>query len=282
MEENVPLRSYSTFRIGGPASYFAEARSVGELQALISSWFPRPLLIVGKGSNCLFDDRGFDGLVILNKIAHCVMQEGTISVGAGFSFSLLGAQTARKGYAGLEFASGIPGSVGGAIFMNAGANGQETKETLMRVEVVTKEGKLRTFHREELRFAYRYSSFQENDCIIVGATFALTKAPEARQKQLGFIRYRTETQPYDDPSIGCVFRNPPGKSAGSMIEICGLKGARIGGAIVSEKHANFIVNRGDARAEDVLALMAHVEKVVFEKQGILLEREIRYIPYRLM
>ncbi|MFI5334451.1 MAG: UDP-N-acetylmuramate dehydrogenase, partial [Chlamydiales bacterium] len=239
-----------------------------------------PYLIVGKGSNSLFDDRGYNGLVILNKIAFCDENEsGKFHVGSGYSFSLLGAQTARKKWAGLEFASGIPASVGGAVYMNAGANGCETKDTLVDVTYITEEGTSEVLPKEAVTFGYRFSSFQQKKGAIVSATFQLHPSEEARRKQLKIIEYRTETQPYGEPSAGCVFRNPSGNFAGALIEQAGLKGAKIGGALVSLLHANFIVNGGGATAKDVLALASHVQEQVKQKTGIDLEMEIRYVNY---
>lgn len=237
--------------------------------------------VIGKGSNSLFDDRGFDGLVILNKINFFAFEEGDLHVGAGYSFSLLGSQTARKGWGGLEFASGIPGSVGGAIYMNAGANGQETCNSLSYVGSIDQQGEFVEKKKEELFFGYRTSAFQSSGDIIVSGKFRLEKEKSARKKQLEIIDYRTHTQPYGEKSVGCIFRNPKNHSAGVLIEKCGLKGKQIGGAQVSIIHGNFIVNRGGAKAEDVLALADYVKETVLEKMGCELEMEVRAVPYLL-
>lgn len=282
-QKNKLLSETSTFGIGGPARYFLEARSVFDLQHAFK-WCKEqkvPYLIIGKGSNCLFDDRGFDGLLILNKI-DCMENpsEGTFKVGAGYSFSLLGVQTARKGWAGLEFASGIPASVGGAVFMNAGANGSETCQTLTCVEYVDPYGALHTLTKDQLHFSYRTSSFQKWPGAIASATFYLTPSSEARAKQIEIVKYRQKTQPYGDKSAGCIFRNPHCNFAGKLIEEAGLKGAKVGGAQVSEMHANFIVNAGGAKAADVLKLIEHVKEKVHNVSGVELESEVRIIPYR--
>jgi UDP-N-acetylmuramate dehydrogenase len=240
-----------------------------------------PFFILGKGSNSLFDDRGFDGLVIANKIAFCDFSFPLIRVGAGYSFSLLGTQTARAGWSGLEFASGIPGSVGGAIYMNAGANGKEVCSVIKEVTYITAEGEELLFKKEDLSFLYRFSSFQKKAGAIASALFELVPSEIARQKQLEIIDYRTKTQPYSDKSAGCIFRNPSLGSAGALIEQSGLKGQRIGGAEVSCVHANFIVNKGGATAQDVLALASFVSQVVKEKTGVELTREVRCIPFQL-
>jgi UDP-N-acetylmuramate dehydrogenase len=276
------LSELSTLGIGGPARYFLEIDSIGKMQEVMAyaSKEGLPRIIIGKGSNTLFDDRGFDGLVILNKIAFCDYRGGEVEVGAGYSFSLLGTQTARKKLSGLEFASGIPGSVGGAVYMNAGANGKETADALKKVSYVDEEGKLLYLDKEELTFAYRYSSFQKKNGAIVAALFSLSPSEGARQKQLKIIDYRTKTQPYSDKSAGCAFRNPSlQQSAGSLIDRAGLKGVRVGGAAVSDLHANFIVNASEATARDILELIALVQEKVRAMTGIELEMEIRTIPY---
>jgi UDP-N-acetylmuramate dehydrogenase len=279
-EEERPLQDLTTFGIGGPAKYFIEVTSVDQMKDAISYCYQKNLryFVLGKGSNTLFSDEGYNGVVILNKIHFCEEEKGVFYVGAGYSFSLLGSQTARKGWAGLEFASGIPGSVGGAVYMNAGANGGETFQYLTEVTYVNEQGKLEVLPKGKLQWGYRMSSFQSLKGAIAAAKFHLIPSGEARARQLKIIDYRTKTQPYGDMSAGCVFRNAPHSSAGALIEQCGLKGFSIGGAEVSPMHANFIVNRKDAKAQDVIDLAAHVKKVVHEKTGHDLEMEVRVIP----
>lgn len=237
-------------------------------------------IVLGKGSNSLFDDRGFKGVVILNKIDFFSSNpEGLFHVGAGYSFSLLGVQTARQGFSGLEFACGIPATVGGAVYMNAGANQSETKDSLVSVDYVDEEGNLHSYNKENLLFSYRMSPFQKRKGAIVGAAFQLTPCKEARKKQLEIIHYRQQTQPYGDKSAGCVFRNPEGYSAGKLIQDSGLKNFSIGGAQVSTLHANFLINAEKSSSEDFKKLMDHVHHVVKDKYGIELEREIKVIPY---
>lgn len=281
-EVDKSLSKLSTFGIGGPARFFIEVQKVEELQALMTYCGTQqlPFFVLGKGSNSLFDDRGFDGLVILNKIGFCQFDWPLVHVGAGYSFSLLGAQTARKGWAGLEFASGIPGSVGGAIYMNAGASGAETCESLIEVTFINDKGQIEILKRDQIEFSYRFSSFQKRLGAIASAKFLLHPSEEARKKQLGIVEYRTRTQPYGDKSAGCVFRNPESHSAGALIQQSGLKGTRIGGAEVSTLHANFIVNKGGATSQDILKLAALVKNTVKEKTGVEMEMEIRCIPYR--
>ena len=276
-KEGQSLAKFTTFGIGGLAKYFIEVQQIEKLQEVIACCHERNLryFVLGKGSNTLFSDEGFNGVVIHNKIHFCEEKEGEFYVGAGYSFSLLGSQSVRKGFTGLEFASGIPGSVGGAIYMNAGANGQETFQTLVEVTFVDGEGihTLRSFN-----FGYRFSCFQNKKGAIAAARFQLKASGAARSRQLEIIDYRTKTQPCGDQSAGCVFRNVEGGvSAGALIEKAGLKGFSIGGAEISPVHANFIVNRQGAKAQDVLALASYVKKVVQEKTGYTLEMEIKVI-----
>jgi len=279
IREAVPLKDHTTFKIGGPARFFTAVTSKEEAVEALA--FARekeiPFYIVGKGSNLLFDDSGFPGLVICNGIGGMKIEGDRVWAGAGYSFSLLGVQTARSALSGLEFASGIPGSVGGAVYMNAGAGSFETKDSLVSVEFIDSAGKTHLYSKEELVFRYRYSSFHEMKGLITSATFALTPDPQARLKQLQLVNYRTKTQPYSDPSAGCIFCNPPGESAGRLIEQCGLKGLRIGGAEVSTLHGNFIVNREGATASDVLDLVEEIKRVVKEKTGHELHMEVRRV-----
>src|SRR3569832_2160167 len=213
-EEGRLLKGLTTFGIGGPAKHFIEVQSIPQLQEVVSYCYNKqlPYLVLGKGSNTLFSDRGFDGVIILNKIHFCQQDSGNFYVGAGYSFSLLGSQTARKGWAGLEFASGIPGSVGGAVYMNAGANGGEAFQYLTEVTYVNEKGKLELLPKGKLQWGYRTSSIQTHKGAIAAARFHLVSNTEARQRQLNIIDYRTITLPYSDMSAGCVFRNAPHSS----------------------------------------------------------------------
>lgn len=282
---NRPLGELTTFGIGGNAKYFIVIQTIEDMQNTLSYCYEQqlPYFILGKGSNSLFDDRGFDGLVIANKIDFFESpSQGMFHVGAGYSFSLLGSQTARQGWSGLEFASGIPGSVGGAVYMNAGANGREVCESIISVDFINEKGELNQIQRSEIEFRYRFSSFQKQRGSIVGATFQLTQSDEAREKQLQIIQYRKNTQPLKDKSAGCVFRNPsPGISAGALIEKSGLKGMMIGGAQVSPVHANFLINAGGATAQDILKLIHFIKDEVKKKMEIELENEVRCVPYQL-
>lgn len=271
------LSEFSTFKIGGPIEAFVEAKSVEEIESAFL-WAHQknlPILVLGKGSNCLFSDEGFKGLVVLNRIDFCHTEGTEVHVGAGYSFSLLGVQTARNGLSGLEFASGIPATVGGAVFMNAGANGQDVSETLKSVLYLERSGKRREFPKEELVFGYRTSPFQKMDGAIVSARFSLKENKEARKTQLSLIERRMQTQPLKDKSAGCVFRNPSKEvSAGALIDRCGLKGFQVGGAKVSPIHANFLINEGQATAQEMKELIAHIQNKVKQETGHHLETEI--------
>jgi UDP-N-acetylmuramate dehydrogenase len=281
LRKNQPLSDYSTFGIGGTARLFVEITTFEQLVATLTyaNREEIPFHVLGKGSNSLFDDRGFDGLVIYVKISHLSIEGTRVIVGGGYSFSLLGAKTARKGLSGLEFASGIPASVGGAVFMNAGAGGAEIAKVLKSIRFLDTKGNLHNFKREELAFSYRHSAFHEMPGVIVEATFELVSDKGARKKQGAIVKYRTQTQPYAELSCGCIFRNPKAIAAGALIEQCGLKGSHIGEAVVSPLHANFIVNRGLAKATDVLSLVTHVKACVKEQTGVDLEMELRTISF---
>lgn len=280
--ENKPLSTLSTFGIGGLARFFTEVRTIPELQDTIQEAKRQniPYWVVGKGSNSLFNDRGFNGLVIANKIDFLDSSTpGLFRAGAGYSFSLLGVQTARQAWSGLEFASGIPASVGGAVFMNAGANGKETCETLVSVDYVTEEGIHLLIPRSEIQFGYRTSSFQQMNGVIAAASFQLVPSAEARTKQIEIVNHRKKTQPLAEKSAGCIFRNPDCGHAGALIDQAGLKGVQVGGAQVSEIHANFIINSNNAKAEDVTTLIKLIKEQVRKKTGIELESEVRVVDY---
>ena len=280
-KRNVPLSTVSTFGIGGPAHWFFRAERTEDLQDALRfvSQEKCPFIVVGRGSNCLFSDEGFAGVVIHNRVADFQdLGEGLLEVGGGYGFPQLGIKTAREGWSGLEFAAGIPGTVGGAAFMNAGSHKQQVSDTVTWVEYVDEEGDLVRLKKEDLSFGYRYSSLQNRRGVVAGIGFQLKKDEDSHRRQQEMVEYRKRTQPIQDRSAGCVFRNPPGNSAGSLIEQAGLKGKTFGGAEVSKVHANFIVNRDRATARDVIGLMNHIREVVAEKNGIWLESEIRIIP----
>jgi len=286
-KEGVELRDLCTFGIGGPARLFVEVTSLAELRRALRYCREANIkyFVVGKGSNCLFDDRGFDGLIILNRIAFLEdLGQGRFRVGSGFNFNYLGTLTSRQGWSGLEFAAGIPGTVGGAVYMNAGANGQDTGSVLEEVEWVDLDCKLHKSRKlMKSDFSYRKSPFQEmkNSGVLYSATFKLVASPDARERQERFLLNRKCSQPVNAKSAGCIFRNPgPGSSsAGALIDQNDLKGEKVGGAQVSYKHANFLVNTGTASASDVRGLIQVVKDRVKEESGHDLHEEILFIPW---
>lgn len=281
IEKDVSLKEYTTLGCGGRACFFALVENVSELKEALAFAKDKkiPFISLGKGSNTLFADKGYHGLVILNKIHYIQNTDNKFLVSSGYSFSLLGAQSSKLGYKGLEFAAGIPASVGGAVYMNAGANGCETKDCLTKVSVIDHQGSLKTYSRDELTFSYRYSSFQKMAAVIFEAEFELESCRQARKRQLEILSHRTQTQPYSCKSAGCFFKNPIGISAGALIDKCGLKGLCVGDAEVSKLHANFIVNKGLASSEEILSLAHLVRQKVLDQTGISLEMEVKQVPY---
>lgn len=281
------LREVSSWGIGGPAKLYCEVHHELQLASVLSYCTQQRIrfLVIGKGSNCLFDDRGYDGCIILNRLCFLKrLASGLYHVGSGYPFNVLGVQVANEGFAGLEFASGIPATVGGAVFMNAAADGQETASVLKTVEVVTIHGEKYKMPREQLEFGYRTSPFQtaQGFAAISSVTFALTPCATSKERQRTYLKRRKQTQPLGERSAGCVFKNPGAgcESAGSLIDKAGLKGRSLGGAKVSELHANFITNVANSSANDMLELIALVKEQVRSKFGVDLEEEIIYVSFR--
>ncbi len=281
-KENIVLAPYSTYKIGGKARLFTTAQNQEQLKEalLYCQKHQIPYYILGNGSNTLFEDRGFDGAVILNKLDFLEREGSTVYAGSGISFPKLGVQTARAGLSGLEYAAGVPGTLGGALYMNAGANGQEIKDLVEEVEFMDLKGGVHLLTKDQLLFKYRWSCFHLAKGVILAAKLKLTESNCARENQKAHLLKRQETQPLKEHSCGCIFRNTEEVSAGAIIDQLGLKGTQIGGAQISERHANFIVNKGDAKSQDVLDLVTLIETKVFEKKGLKLQREIRLVPFK--
>jgi len=290
-EENILLKNYTTFKIGGPAKYFFAAKTKEDLIEAVL-WAKRkklPFFILGGGSNVLFSDKGYKGLVInfQSPLVESGIQKNKIIAGAGTSLGELVKASFRKGLAGLEWAAGIPGTVGGAVCGNSGAFWKSMKDIVEEVEVFDAEnGKIKIFKNEDCRFSYKNSVFeQKGDLVILSVRLKLEKGDKKEiQKEINeHLSYRKRNQPLNFPSAGSIFKNPLPSgisekfSAGELIEKCGLKRKRIGDAEISEKHANFIVNLGGAKAKDVVALMKLAKQEVKNKFGIALEEEIRII-----
>ena len=277
-----PMSKHTTFRIGGAAEVFAapDARELPQLLAMAKG-ADVPVTVIGNGSNLLVGDRGIAGLVIeIGERMSEVRIEGTILVaGAGALLSKAAQTAAAAGLGGLEFAAGIPGSVGGAVVMNAGAYGGEMKDVLQSVKVLTEEGELLILTTEELELGYRHSCVPERKYIVVEATMELSAKPEEeiRACMAELRAKRAEKQPLEYPSAGSTFKRPEGYFAGKLIMDAGLRGYTVGGAQVSEKHCGFVINKGDATAADVRQLMQDVHDRVKEQFDVELEPEVKMI-----
>lgn len=281
--ENEPLKKHTSFKIGGNAEIFVEVFSVDQLRAVLDACKENsiPLFVIGKGSNLLISDNGMKGVVLSleGEFKEISIKENKVISGAGVSLSRLCNFALGNSLSGLEFGFGIPGTVGGAVYMNAGAYDGEMKNVIESVTHITRDGRIETLTAEELDLSYRHSIYKTNDNIILFVTVELAPkdATEIKDKMDDFMNRRKSKQPLEFPSAGSVFKRPVGNFAGTLIEGCGLKGKTIGGAQVSEKHAGFIINIGDATCKDVLDLVSFVQKTVKDETGYDLEREIIYI-----
>ncbi len=283
VREHESLLAHSWYRIGGTARYFLEVTDEGPVAELIARLTRDqiPYVVIGAASNTLFKTGEVPGLVIKLATEHWQVDGDLVSASAGTLMPRLALESAKAGRAGLEFGAGVPGSVGGSVFGNAGAFGREIKDALSTVDVMAPDGRRQVLGNAGCRFAYRDSLFKQArpGWLIVGATFTTTTdEPERVRARIKAVqKHRRDTQPIEQRSLGSTFKNPPGDSAGRLIEAAGLKGRRLGGAEISRKHANFIVNLGGATADDVLALMAEMRDRVREQFGIELEPEVRVV-----
>ena len=281
--ENEPLAEHCTFKIGGPARVFVMPQEEEQLckAILLCRDLRLPYYLLGNGSNILFADEGWSGVILdTSALKSSIQREGcTLRAGAGTLLSSLCREALRAGLTGLEFAYGIPGTVGGAVYMNAGAYGGELKDVLTRVRYLNQEGQIVCAEAAELDLSYRHSIFEENGGCILSAEFRLTPGDpaEIQAKMEDLMGRRRDKQPLDKPSAGSTFKRPAGAFAGALIDQCGLRGYRHGGAAISEKHCGFVVNLGGASCADVLALCDEVRDIVQEKTGYLLEKEIRVV-----
>ncbi|NES99209.1 MAG: UDP-N-acetylmuramate dehydrogenase [Sphaerospermopsis sp. SIO1G2] len=279
------LSSFTSYRVGGAAQWYAAPRNLVALSASIeyAKEHNLPVTILGAGSNLLVSDQGIPGLVIATRhfrSKHFDLQTGQLTVAAGESIPNLAWEAAELGWEGLEWAVGIPGTVGGAVVMNAGAHSSCIAEMLVSAEILTPNGTLETITPADLGYKYRTSLLQGGDRIVTQATFQLRPgADPAKVKAITkqHKQHRLSTQPYNFPSCGSVFRNPKPYAAGWLIEQAGLKGYQIGGAQVAQLHANFIVNRGGAKASDIFYLINHIQREVQERWAIWLEPEVKMI-----
>lgn len=281
--ENEPMSRRTTFRVGGAAQIFAEPTDAEQVCALIKLCREEnvPYSIIGNGSNLLVSDLGIDGVVIhIGSSMDAVSVDGTVIIaGCGILLSRLSRIAEQNSLSGLEFASGIPGTLGGGICMNAGAYGGELKDVVRSVTYADENGVIKTVHADELDFSYRHSMFSERQCAVLECTMELKHGTreEISASMRDYSARRAEKQPLDMPSAGSTFKRPEGHFAGQLIQDAGLKGFSVGGAQVSEKHAGFVVNKGSATSADIEELIKTVQQKVFENSGVMLEPEVKFI-----
>ncbi|NLP50870.1 UDP-N-acetylmuramate dehydrogenase [Bacillus sp. RO1] len=281
---NEPLANHTTMKIGGPADVLVEPKSLEKLQVTMETInkYQVKWTAIGRGSNLLVSDLGIEGVVIKlgNGMDHFELKDNEVHVGGGYSLIKLVTIISKKGLSGLEFAGGIPGSVGGAVYMNAGAHGSDMSKVLKKAHILFEDGKMEWLTADELNFSYRTSILQkERPGICLEAVLNVEQGN--REEVVAQLQknkdYRRDTQPFSYPCAGSIFRNPLPEYAGQLIEKAGLKGHKIGGAKVSDMHANFIVNDDGAKAQDVLDLIAYIKKTILEKYNVQLETEVEII-----
>ena len=284
LKQGEPMCRHTSFQIGGPVAVMVFPENVEQMQEIfkIAAQFHISPMILGAGSNILAPDQGLDTVVIetrtnMNQAQR--LEDGTITAPCGMTMARLATIAMEHGYTGLEFAHGIPGTVGGGVYMNAGAYGGEMQQVVTNVTAMDRKGHVLELPAEELRLSYRHSRFMEEDLVILSATVRLQKGEreEIRAKMAELMTRRRTSQPLEYPSAGSTFKRPVGGYAAALIEASGLKGFRVGDAQVSEKHAGFVVNRGRATSHDVLELMKQVQEKVQADSGICLEPEVRIL-----
>lgn len=282
-EREVSMKNYTSFKVGGPAELFLSPEDAGQTAKLVRFCEKEeiPVFVLGKGSNLLVSDRGIKGAVIYTgkQCGISLVDENTVRAQSGASLAQLCTFALENSLSGLEFAYGIPGTVGGAVFMNAGAYGGEMKDVLLNSEYVSTDGTSGELDNEAMELSYRHSAYENGNLVITAASVRLAPADrnEIKSTMNDILARRKEKQPLEYPSAGSTFKRPEGNFAGALIEQCGLKGVSVGGAQVSEKHAGFIINRGGATAADILSLIKHVQARVKAQTGVSLETEIRLI-----
>ena len=285
-----PMSAHTTFRIGGPADYFVEAGSESVLKELLllCRETETPFFILGNGSNLLISDEGYRGVMIsLRGFDEISFREGEsteagktiMTAGSGVLLSKAAMQAAERGLTGFEFAGGIPGTLGGAVTMNAGAYGGEIRDVILSARVMTKAGDIRELSAEELDLSYRHSIIQEKDLIVLSADFAFAHGDEEQIKEQmrQLNTQRREKQPLEYGSAGSTFKRPEGYFAGKLIQDAGLKGYRSGDVMVSEKHSGFVVNVGKGTCGDAMRVIEHVQRTVYEQFGVELELEVKRV-----
>lgn len=278
-----PMSKHTTFRIGGPADFYLCPHSTKEVQQTVQICKEEnlPYFILGNGSNLLVSDKGYRGAIIQlwKNFSDISVKDCCITAKAGALLSKVAAEALEEGFTGMEFASGIPGTIGGAVFMNAGAYGGEMKDIIKEVKVLDDQGEIRVLSNEEMKLGYRTSIVKEKGYTVLSAVLQLKKGEVSviRETMEDLKNRRTSKQPLDMPSAGSTFKRPEGYFAGKLIMDSGLRGFSVGGAQVSEKHCGFVVNKGGATAEDVTALIREVQRRVKEKFGVELETEVRFL-----
>lgn len=279
----VSMKEYTTMKVGGKADYMVLADSIENIQKCVShlSSLNVPFLIMGNGSNLVFTDNGYHGVIIRigPAISKTEVDGDIITAEAGALLSSVANLAMENSLTGLEFAFGIPGTIGGAAYMNAGAYDGEMKQVIIESLCIDKEGRYITLRGDEHNFSYRHSRMQDEDLICLKVKLKLNRGnkEEIKAKMAELSARRREKQPLTYPSAGSIFKRPSGAFAGKLIDDCGLRGYRIGGAQVSDKHCGFIINTGNATASDVLALIKHVQETVYKNFGKLLELEVKII-----
>ena len=283
VKKDEPMKIHTTFRVGGSASYFVTPKTEEEVAKVIEVCTQEnvPYYIVGNGSNLLVSDQGYEGVIIqiYKQMNQVEITENEIHAQAGALLSMIANRAMEAELTGFEFAAGIPGTLGGAVVMNAGAYGGEMKDVLKEVTVMTGDGEIRVIPASELEMGYRTSIIKKAGYLVLGATISLKEGNLEEIKALTreLSEKRTSKQPLEFPSAGSTFKRPEGYFAGKLIMDSGLRGYQIGGARVSDKHCGFVINAGDATAQDVVALMDHVTEVVREKYGVTLEPEVKFL-----
>lgn len=283
VKQQEPMSRHTTFRIGGPADFYLCPHSTKEVQEIVEICKEEklPYFVLGNGSNLLVSDRGYRGVVIQlwKNFSDITVKDCCIQAKAGALLSKVAAEALEAGLTGMEFASGIPGTIGGAAFMNAGAYGGEMKDIIKSVKVLDTQGEVRILPKEELKMGYRTSIVKEKGYTVLSVELELSKGnrEEIRNTMEDLKERRTSKQPLEMPSAGSTFKRPEGYFAGKLIMDSGLRGFSVGGAQVSEKHCGFVVNKGGATAMDVLNLIREVQRRVKEQFGVDLETEVRFL-----
>lgn len=277
-----PMKNHTTFKIGGNAKYFALPENENEIIFILNEAekYGERILVLGNGSNMLVSDNGFDGVIIhigedMSKIE--LLGENMVKAQSGALLIRVCREALSNSLSGMEKLFGIPGSVGGGLYMNAGAYGGEMKDVVYSAEYIDEEKKLKSISADDMELSYRHSFFSDKRVIITSVTFKLEKGKETdiKSEMDAYMKKRKDKQPLEYPSAGSVFKRPEGYFAGALIEECGLKGKKIGGAQVSEKHAGFIVNVGNATQKDVTELITLCRETVFRQKNVMLESEIK-------